>query len=180
MTGYVVEADLTRCGAFTVIWDGRDRPEILKFTLPSIVTGEQYTFRHTAINFNGQSEYSDEVVLYACVNPVAPSEPKWVTSTQTSITIQWEQTTDDGGCPIIDYRVFRDSGLGLGESDIIYEIHADQLQDKTHITQLEVTDFPVNSVGNHFAFIVKAYTQYAVDGVSSTASGLIVLASVPD
>ena len=125
VTGYVIEADLTQCGEFTVIWDGRDRPEITKLTLPDTVEAWPVTLRHRAYNFNGASEYSDEVITFACVDPQAPSKPRWVTSTQTSITIEWDQSDDDGGCPILEYRVFRDSGLGLGDSDIIHEVHAD-------------------------------------------------------
>lgn len=155
----MIEADLIQCGQFTVLWDGRDRPEITKFVVPDTVSAYPYTFRHRAYNFNGASEYSDEVTTFACLDPVAPSKPRWITSTQTSIQIEWDLSPDDGGCPIIEYRVFRDRGLGLGETDIIYEVHSDELESKTHVTSLEVTDFPANSVGNHFNFLVKVYTK---------------------
>ena len=125
VTGYVIEADLTQCGEFSTLWDGRDRPEVTKLIVPDSVSAFPYVFRHRAYNFNGASEYSDEVVIFACLDPVAPSKSRWVHSTETSIKIEWDQSTDDGGCPIIDYRVFRDSGLGLGDSDTIYEVHAD-------------------------------------------------------
>ena len=62
-TVYVVEADLIQCGEFTVIWDGRERPEITRLALPETVTAYDYTFRHKAYNSNGGSEYSDEAVL---------------------------------------------------------------------------------------------------------------------
>ena len=118
VTGYSVEADMTCTGDFVEIWDGRDRPEILKLIVPETETAMPYTFRYVAYNFNGASEYSDELITFACVDPTAPSKPRWITSTQTSITIEWDSSVDDGGCPIIDYRVFRDGGLGLGEVDI--------------------------------------------------------------
>lgn len=34
--------------------------------------------------------------------------PRYVWSTQTSITIEWDEPADDGGCPILDYAVYRD------------------------------------------------------------------------
>lgn len=93
--------------------------------------------------------------MLACEEPKASSKPRWVTSSLTQITIVWDGSTDDGGCPITAYRVFRDKGLGLGAADVIYEVHSDQLLDKTHITQLSVTDLPSDSVGNRFVFAVE-------------------------
>lgn len=119
------------CGDFSIIWDGTDRPEVLILEVPGTSTPGPYTFRHRALNFNGMSVYSDEVTLYACEDPAPVAKPRWVTSTTTSITLEWDSTVDDGGCPIIDYRVFRD--LGLGDGDVNYEVHADILTDKTHI-----------------------------------------------
>ena len=69
VTGYIVEADLTQCGVFTVIWDGEDRPEINKLVVPDTLSAYPYVFRHRAYNFNGVSEYSDEVTLFACLDP---------------------------------------------------------------------------------------------------------------
>ena len=150
VTGYSIEADLTCTGDFVEIWDGRDRPEVLKLIVPDTEPAVPYTFRHRAFNFNGASEYSDELTTFACVDPSPPSKPRWVRSTETSITIEWDGSADDGGCPVIDYRVFRDSGLVLGETDVVYEVHTELLTDKTHIATLEVTDFPTNSLGNYF------------------------------
>lgn len=147
ITGYMVEADLTQNNDFVLIWDGRDRPEINKMTVPNTVKSAPYTFRHRAYNFNGHSVYSDEVTTFTCLEPQPPSKPRWITSTETSISLEWDQTVDDGGCPVVDYRIFRDSGQGLGEVDITQEVHADLLEDKTHITSLAVTEFPAGSVG---------------------------------
>jgi len=133
VTGYIVEADMTQSGEFVEIWDGRDRPEILKLIVPDTKSAVPYTFRHRAFNFNGPSDYSDEFIVFVCVDPSPPSKPRWVGSTKTSITIEWDTSTDDGGCPIFGYRVYRDSGLGLGANDVIYEVHSDILKDKTYI-----------------------------------------------
>lgn len=55
ITGYLVEADLTMNNEFVVIWDGRERPETTRLTLPSTEVGYAYTFRHRSYNFNGAS-----------------------------------------------------------------------------------------------------------------------------
>jgi hypothetical protein len=43
-----------------------------------------------------------------------------------------------------------------------------------------VTEFPSDSVGNRFSFIVKAYSDFAVDGVASQTSASMILADRPD
>ena len=50
--------------------------------------------------------------MLACVSPLAPSQPQWLTSTTTTITFIWDDTIDDGGCPVLYYKVFRDTGNG--------------------------------------------------------------------
>lgn len=59
-------------------------------------------------------------------------------------------------------------------------MHADLLTDKTHINSLVVTEFPTNSVGNHFNFIVKVFSKQAVNGVASNLSDPMILGDVPD
>lgn len=148
------------------IWNGQGRPEITNFTISAVETGKYYSFRHRAFNFNGaSSEYSDILTTYACVLPTKPSTPTWVTSTTTLITIVWDEPYDDGGCPINEYVVLRDSGAGLGLVDVTTEVHSDLLAGKPYINGLDVTDFPESSLGNRFVFVVVVFTDFAVDGV---------------
>jgi len=49
------------------------------------------------------------------VEPAPPGKPEWITSTTSSITFIWEDPIDDGGCPIREYRVYRDNGNGYGD-----------------------------------------------------------------
>ena len=43
-----------------------------------------------------------------------------------------------------------------------------------------MTEFPESSVGKRFTFIIKAYTDFAVDGVPSEMSSSMILADRPD
>ena len=179
ITGYKLEADLNQSGDFVEIWDGQGRPEVTEFTVDPITTANSYSFRHKALNFNGESEYSDTFTTYACIDPSMPSAPTWITSTQTSITITWERPIEDGGCPILEYKVFRDSGQGLGLGDTTNEVHSEILEGKNYINTLEVTDFPANSAGKRFHFLAKVYTKHATSGVESDLSASFILAGVP-
>ena len=48
----------------------------------------------------------------AATLPGVPGTPTRLTSTLTSLTLQWTEPVDNGGDPIRDYEVFWDQGLG--------------------------------------------------------------------
>jgi hypothetical protein len=64
--------------------------------------------------------------------------------------------------------------------DVTTEVHTAFLTGKSYPNGLEVTEFPVSSIGKRFTFIVKVYTDFATAGVTSPLSDSIVLASLPD
>lgn len=76
----------------------------------AVQTGSSYNFRYKVINRNGESSYSNILNVWACELPTVPQIPTWITSTETSITISWSAPSDDGGCPVREYRVYRDDG----------------------------------------------------------------------
>lgn len=103
ITGYVLEWDKGEAdGTFYELWNGRGRPEVLSHIV-TVTTGTKYSFRHKAVNFNGDSVYSPVLQTYACVSPSAPGTPTWVNSTTASIQLAWTTSVDDGGCPVQEY-----------------------------------------------------------------------------
>jgi hypothetical protein len=50
--------------------------------------------------------------------PGVPGEPTWMTSTATTIEVQWEPAYDDGGSPIKEYQLFIDEVEGIGPANI--------------------------------------------------------------
>lgn len=44
--------------------------------------------------------------------PSEPGAPQRLTSTETSITLKWNQPADNGGTEITDYQVLWDQGTG--------------------------------------------------------------------
>lgn len=77
----------------------------------NVKAGDIYQFRITARNIIGDSTKATISVMAATV-PTAPSTPTPLSSSQTSVTIQWTVPTSNGGSPILDYQVLWDSGLG--------------------------------------------------------------------
>lgn len=146
ITGYVLEWDNGEGdGVYAEIWNGQGRPEVLAHSLAA-VTGTKYTLRHKSINHNGESEYSDALEAYACESPTAPGRPTWITSTQTTVSLAWEPSVDDGGCPILEYRLYRDVGDGSGLATT--EVHAAVLRGDPSSTGLIVTELPGDGLGS--------------------------------
>jgi large repetitive protein len=181
VSGYVLEWDRGEGeGVFVELWNGRGRPEVLSFAV-SLTTGRRYSFRHMALNFNGESPYSAVLEASACESPSPPGRPTWVTSSLTTITLAWERSVDDGGCPVLEYRLFRDAGDGSGLTDV--EVQAGDLRGDPLATGAGVTELPAGAVGQEFVFRLKVYTDFSLletaDGVWGEPSAAILLADVP-
>jgi hypothetical protein len=181
ITGYALEWDQAEDeGVFYEIWNGRGRPEVLTYTI-AVVTGKKYSFRHRSFNANGESAYSSVLETYACVSPTAPGAPTWITSTTSSISLSWVGSTDDGGCPIIEYRLFRDAGDGSGDAST--EVHAADLTGNSVATGQVVTELAPGDLGAEFVFqvwVVNDYTNHEIsEPVMSSASTPVLFAGVP-
>ncbi len=68
-------------------------------------TKEQYSFRVFGVNFNGQSEPSSVLSVYACGIPSLLQPPTFVSSSQSEITVRWVRPANNGGCEIFDYEI---------------------------------------------------------------------------
>lgn len=69
-------------------------------------------FRVTARNVVGDSATSDQFSAMTATLPGTTGTPYWSDSTETQITLTWDEPVDTGGDPIDDYEVFWDEGLG--------------------------------------------------------------------
>ena len=71
-----------------------------------------YQFAVKAVNVVGSSELSEAISIRAAEPPAAPDAPTKLSSTLTSITIQWSAPSYNGGNPISSYKIYIDDGLG--------------------------------------------------------------------
>jgi hypothetical protein len=75
-----------------------------------IVKGKTYTFRYRAINMVGAGAWSDYTPVVAAGIPTAPPSPTYVSSTDSTITLAFQLSSDNGGSLILNYIIKVDDG----------------------------------------------------------------------
>lgn len=135
--GYMLYMSDNKTGDFELVYNGSRNSLQRHFEATNLEMGNLYQFKVSAINFNGESELSDELTAHACVAPDPPALLQRVTGDATSITLSWTAPPDDGGCPLTGYQLFRDSGLGIGDS-ISTEVDASDVNNRPALTEHKV------------------------------------------
>ncbi len=81
-----------------------------QFTDDNLSNEVTYTYMVTAFNEYGESPYSNSINLTPRESPVEPSKVRnlYVVSNETPVELRWDEPMDDGGSPIIHYKVYRD------------------------------------------------------------------------
>lgn len=162
---------------FTLIYDGSNKPQTLSYLVEDLNTSSQYTFKLTALNFNGEGAYSNEFTFNACTTPSGFSAPWKQASTSTSITINWNEPEDDGGCPISGYAVFRDDGAGGSIDNEVNSANDAAVRDIPTLRELTITDFESSTEG--FVYRIKV-TAFNDEGSSDSYQTSILYAGAPD
>jgi len=75
LVGYELWMDSGSDGFFKRVFDGRNKPGIMNFTVTDLVVGRGYKFKVRAVNFNGAGPFSTEVTLFSCLPPETISPP---------------------------------------------------------------------------------------------------------
>ena len=82
--GYVLEM-LNDDDTWATVFDARTNPNALQATVPGLTSGRTYKFRVFALDFNGISEPSEVIEVYACGLPRNLAVPTYVLSSRNSI-----------------------------------------------------------------------------------------------
>lgn len=83
-------------------------------SVPTADIGKTFSFEITAINEVGESIRSASISIIAGTVPSAPLTLGKVTSDIDHIAFSWGTPADDGGTPLIDYKIYWDNGSGSG------------------------------------------------------------------
>jgi hypothetical protein len=104
ITGYILQMAPFGSTNFTSIFEGKNKPALRTFE-HLVTTGERYTYRVLAVNFNGRSAPSNEFTFNACVAPVEIPPPFRISelSETNRLVVGIEQPNDNGGCPVTGF-----------------------------------------------------------------------------
>jgi hypothetical protein len=109
---YSLEIDDGQGGDFVPLYGIVSNTLTTTYTITNgIQRGLTYRARYRVRNAVGWSGYSPICYLLAAVKPSAPPAPIFVSADQTTITLQFERSADNGGSPITKYELWRDDGL---------------------------------------------------------------------
>jgi len=126
-----------------------------------LTTGEIYRFKVSAFNFNGEGSLSAELSTYSCTPPSSLSAPLRSSSTLTTMTLDWTAPSDDGGCPITGYALFRNDGALGATTTEVNSNNDPSIRDLPALRQAVVTFFPASPTGLTFSFKVSAFNAIA-------------------
>lgn len=108
LTHYQLYMDDGLFGNFTLV--NTEPTTIRQMTLSDLTKGKAYRFKVTAFNYNGAGEFSDPYLFNSCASPSHLSAPTLKSTTDSTLTLEWSEPQDNGGCPITGYYILRDDG----------------------------------------------------------------------
>ena len=98
------------------------------------------------------------------------------TSGASSITVEWKEPADNGGCPVTGYAIFRNDGDLTEPSTEVTPTNDPAINTNPSLRTGTITSFPASPEGLTFLFKVKVFTE-ETNTLSSALS--IKLASTP-
>lgn len=165
-SGYLLYVDDGNTGNFSLVFDGTNRPGVTQYLHSPTVPGKYYRGYVVAVNFNGQSDPSDEAEFISCLPPTGLSPPTFVSSTTTSLDIMWNPPESLNGCPLNEYLLYIDDGAG-GTITTLVNTYAPGTQEAT-ITGL------TNTNTYRFQLVADNYASQVWSGIAE-----FVMAAVP-
>ena len=112
-TGYSLYMDDGYGGQFTeILFTAGTSPLISEYLVTDLTLSLTYRFYVVAYNYNPEpGTASDIASLQVCQKPSDWAAPTKLTTSQTSIAINWNEPHHNGGCSILGYAVFVDDGV---------------------------------------------------------------------
>ena len=98
---------------------------------------------------------SDTAYIFACGIPKLSQRPKQIATTPTTISISWNEPTDNGGCTIQGYSIHIDDGYDgeFSEVNAVYDTNVRNLQS---LSAYEIKRISYD-IGKTYRILVKAY-----------------------
>lgn len=163
-------------GDFEEIYYGENSATLTTYTVTNLTPGRQYRFKTQAENMNGFGLESTITSIYACTEPSQFAAPKFKESTSTSLTIQWEEPEENGGCAITGYAVFRDDHDATDPSIEVNSANDASVRNIPTLREKAATLLNTD-IGETYRFKVQVFNQAGLSAFSDTVS--MIFATVP-
>ena len=98
--GYQVWMESDQNGEFVLAYDGTNFPGVNYYDSTGLTTGNSYSYKLTSLNVNGAGAFTSPLVFYSCLPPTDILPPVFVSSTKTTMTLDWTYPTATNGCPL--------------------------------------------------------------------------------
>ena len=104
--GYILKMNDGFDDVFSVVYNGKNFPNVRKYLVKGLETSSIYYFTVQALNYNGAGEPSDVAQFIICKSPTQFAAPTMQAVTRTTMTIAWDAPLSDGGCEIYSYSLY--------------------------------------------------------------------------
>jgi hypothetical protein len=143
-----------------------------------LTTSLLYRFKVIAHNYNSLAPgpESDVGSIWACESPKTMTRPTKLSTSTSSISITWNEPSDNGGCSISGYSVHVDDAAAGSFIEANANLDA-QVRSRPSLSTHTITRVdPINNLGKVYRLKVIAYNS--VGTLDSPELG-VVLASLP-
>ena len=171
IVGYRLYMIAKGSGVETLVYDGSLNPLTTQYSVSGLTPGDYYAFYVVALDFNSESEKSEETLAVMCEAPGHMESPYYISSTGASITLGWKQPENTGGCPVLSYTLHMlDSGSGAW-----VPVDPGAIENKPYLNEYSVTG--LTELGVAHQFYISVFNEI---GQSDSATTSVKLAAVPD
>jgi hypothetical protein len=124
----------------------------LEFVATNLTSGVGYSFKVSAVNFNGEGTVSSTSIIESCIVPSGVQAPTLVSSTSTSIDLRWTQPLSNGGCSILSYAIFRDDGMN---GNLVNNMNPEIIANNPYLFEYNFV-LPASLTGLNVRFVLQA------------------------
>jgi hypothetical protein len=118
ISGYRILIDDGLGGDFIVAFDSSLNPSVFSYLISGLNAQTNYAIKGYVLNQAGNSLNSTSTTCYTATTPGQPGTPQLISSTATTINVQWAPAYDDGGSPIQQYQLYTDLVEGVGAANV--------------------------------------------------------------
>ena len=123
-----------------------------------LTNGQAYYYVITATNKDGEGPYSQEISDIPGTKPEPPTLVEVITVGNQTLTLKWSAPTNNGGYPIIEYRIYRATTSGGPYSKI------------TNVSAMQYTDSGLTN-GQVYYYVITAVNQEGESTYSAEING---------